>query len=294
MMQDPRDIGWNEYIKRTAQTTAVQSPKGTRYLCPCCGYPTLEERAAYDVCFLCTWEDDGQDDPRADEVWGGPNGDRSLTYARQQFKQYLAQGPGEDAMRSYYSRRQELAQRAAMQAFDRIAHETDPGTLQELWRQVYDNEAIELSPSKRHKGAPPMTAEEFFSNYSPEVEAIALRARSLVLGLLPGATEHVDTGNKVVSYSTGGRMKDMVFYISAHKAHANIGLFGADLPDPNGLIEGTGKRLRHVKLRSLADVDRPALHSLLESALAAHHDGITELQQIQNPNSQIPNPNDPS
>ncbi|MDQ5823579.1 MAG: DUF1801 domain-containing protein [Chloroflexota bacterium] len=242
---------------------------------------------------MCTWEDDGQDDPRADEVWGGPNGDRSLTYARQQFKQYLAQGPGEEVMRSYYTRRQEQAKRVAMETFDRIAQENDPNTLQELWKQVYDNEAIQRSPFEKRKGEPPMTAEEFFSNYSPEIEAIALRARSLVLSLLPGATEHVDTGNKVVSYSTGGRMKGMVFYISAHKAHANIGLFGADLPDPNGLIEGTGKRLRHVKLRSVADVDRSALHTLLESALAAHHDGITQLQQIRNPKSQFPNPNDP-
>ena len=96
-----------------------------------------------------------------------------------------------------------------------------------------------------------------------------------MLSLLPGATEHVDTGNKVVTYTTGGRMKDMVFYISAHKVHANIGLFGVDLPDPSGLIEGTGKRLRHVKLRSLADVDRPAIRALLESALAAHQDGTT-------------------
>ena len=268
-MQDPSDFGWHQYIKRIARDTAVQSPRGTRYLCPCCGYPTLQERAAWEVCFLCSWEDDGQDDPRADEVFGGPNGDRSLTYARQQFKQYLAQGPGEDAMRSYCTRRQEQAKRAAMQAFGRIAHETDADTLEELWQQVYDNEAIELSPFKRRKGEPPMTAEEFFSNYSPEVEAIALRARSLVLSLLPGATEHVDTGNKVVSYSTGGRMKDMVFYISAHKAHANIGLFGVGLPDPAGLVEGTGKRLRHVKLRSLADIDRPALRTLLETALAS-------------------------
>jgi hypothetical protein len=113
-----------------------------------------------------------------------------------------------------------------------------------------------------------MTAEEFFSDYSPKVEAIALRARDLIFSLLPDATEHVDTGNKVVAYGTGGRMKGMVFYISAHKAHANIGLFGADLPDPNGIMEGTGKRLRHVKLRSPEDVDRPALRSLLETAIA--------------------------
>lgn len=42
-----------------------------RFKCPCCGYPTLNERVAYDVCILCNWEVDGQDDDCADEVWGG-------------------------------------------------------------------------------------------------------------------------------------------------------------------------------------------------------------------------------
>lgn len=58
----------------------------SRFKCPCCGYPTLDERAAYDICVLCNWEDDGQDDPNADEVWGGPNAGYSLTEARKNFK----------------------------------------------------------------------------------------------------------------------------------------------------------------------------------------------------------------
>ena len=114
------------------------------------------------------------------------------------------------------------------------------------------------------------TAEEFFANYSPDVRAVAMQARQLVLSVVPDATEHVDTGNKVVVYATGGRMAEMVSYISAHKAHVNIGLRGADLPDPAGLMEGTGKQLRHVKLRTPEDVNNPALRALLETALAKH------------------------
>ncbi|WP_218025583.1 CPCC family cysteine-rich protein [Capsulimonas corticalis] len=41
-----------------------------RYPCPCCGYPTLPRRGWQDICGLCSWHDDGQDDPHADEVWG--------------------------------------------------------------------------------------------------------------------------------------------------------------------------------------------------------------------------------
>ena len=43
------------------------------YACPCCGYATLSEPAGYEICHICFWEDDGQDDPEEKENWGGPN-----------------------------------------------------------------------------------------------------------------------------------------------------------------------------------------------------------------------------
>ena len=57
-----------------------------RDLCPCCGFPTLGRRASFEICALCNWEDDGQDDHNAEEVLGGPNADYSLTEARENFK----------------------------------------------------------------------------------------------------------------------------------------------------------------------------------------------------------------
>jgi hypothetical protein len=59
------------------------------YDCPCCGYPTLTSWGNYDICYLCWWEDDGQDDDDADRVKGGPNSDYSLTEARMNFKKFL-------------------------------------------------------------------------------------------------------------------------------------------------------------------------------------------------------------
>jgi hypothetical protein len=52
------------------------------FTCPCCGYPTIIERGSYEICEICFWEDDTQDDNLADEIWGGPNGKLSLTEAR--------------------------------------------------------------------------------------------------------------------------------------------------------------------------------------------------------------------
>ena len=53
--------------------------------CPACGYLTLEERCSWEICLLCFWEDDGQDDFDADKIFGGPNGEYSLTNYRIKF-----------------------------------------------------------------------------------------------------------------------------------------------------------------------------------------------------------------
>ena len=56
-------------------------------------------------------------------------------------------------------------------------------------------------------------------------------------------------------------------YVNAFKAHVNVGFFrGADLADPEGLLQGSGKFMRHVKLGPERDVDDAALMKLIETA----------------------------
>jgi hypothetical protein len=56
-------------------------------------------------------------------------------------------------------------------------------------------------------------------------------------------------------------------YVDAFSAHANVGFFyGAELDDPAGLLEGAGKRMRHVKLRWGQPVDNAALAELIAAA----------------------------
>ena len=58
-------------------------------------------------------------------------------------------------------------------------------------------------------------------------------------------------------------------YVNAFTAHVNVGFFlGARLADPAGLLEGTGKNMRHVKLRPGAEIDREALAGLIRAAYA--------------------------
>lgn len=58
-------------------------------------------------------------------------------------------------------------------------------------------------------------------------------------------------------------------YVNVFRAHANVGFFyGAELDDSAGLLEGTGKRMRHVKLRPGADLNVAALGALIDAAYA--------------------------
>lgn len=64
-------------------------------------------------------------------------------------------------------------------------------------------------------------------------------------------------------------------YVNAFSAHANVGFFlGAALDDPAGLLEGTGKRMRHVKLHWAQPVNDAALNELI---VAAYRDILVRL-----------------
>ena len=56
-------------------------------------------------------------------------------------------------------------------------------------------------------------------------------------------------------------------YVNVFSEHVNVGFYnGASLDDPLGLLEGTGKRMRHVKLRMGREVDPAALNDLIDAA----------------------------
>ena len=57
--------------------------------CPCCGFATLDERGGFEVCPVCFWEDDGQDNHDADLERSGPNR-LSLTAARRNYLEFGA------------------------------------------------------------------------------------------------------------------------------------------------------------------------------------------------------------
>jgi hypothetical protein len=86
------DIRWFEWYMNQIDSNSVQSAEGQigPFRCPCCGWMTLPARGDYDICPVCFWEDDGQDDHDAATVRGGPNGAISLKDARANYRRFGA------------------------------------------------------------------------------------------------------------------------------------------------------------------------------------------------------------
>ncbi len=92
--------------------------------------------------------------------------------------------------------------------------------------------------------------------------------RALAHEVHPDGVETASRKERSVSWGfEGGKMNSWYAYAMPHKAHVNLGFFhGVDLPDPERLLEGTGKRLRHVKLRDPAAALAPAVRALMIAA----------------------------
>jgi len=82
--------------------------------------------------------------------------------------------------------------------------------------------------------------------------------------------ETVRLGDNAATYGVGPKkMTDGYAYIMPMRGYINLGFYqGAVLKDPGRLLEGTGKGLRHVKVRSLAEANRPPVRALVATALA--------------------------
>ncbi|MCY4583769.1 MAG: DUF1801 domain-containing protein [Chloroflexi bacterium] len=113
------------------------------------------------------------------------------------------------------------------------------------------------------------TFDDLLGRWPEAVHPVAVALRETVFAAHPGACETVRLGYHAATYGVGPRMTDSYAYIMPHARWVNLGLYqGAVLPDPEGLLEGTGARLRHVKVRTVEEAERLALKSVLSEALA--------------------------
>jgi hypothetical protein len=97
-----------------------------------------------------------------------------------------------------------------------------------------------------------------------------LALRSVVLEEAPDAIESIAKGYAVaIGFSfTGKPMKDGFCHIVTYQAHVNLGFNrGAQLPDPNRILAGTGKSIRHITIRNEHELEHPAIRRYLQAAM---------------------------
>ena len=106
------------------------------------------------------------------------------------------------------------------------------------------------------------TTELWLASLQPPLRPIAESLRRLILETDPDLSESIKWGNP--TFERGGK----VCYLAATKAYVSLGFFnGAALTDPEGIIEGTGKKMRHVKVRVLEDIRSELLSSWVRQAV---------------------------
>ena len=101
------------------------------------------------------------------------------------------------------------------------------------------------------------------------VRPVAIALRETVFKVDQNACEVVRRGDRAATYGVGPRkMLDGYVYILPYKRWVNLGFYqGIDLADPKELLEGTGAKMRHVKIRSIDDAKRSEVRALIKAAL---------------------------
>ena len=117
---------------------------------------------------------------------------------------------------------------------------------------------------------PPPELLEFLSGSDPTVRSLALRLRTIVVGEMAPCHEYIFwmRTKVVLLYGSSDRViDDNICFISVFARHVDLAFKrGADLDDPDGILEGAGKGMRHIKVKASADLARAAIRSLLRQS----------------------------
>jgi hypothetical protein len=134
--------------------------------------------------------------------------------------------------------------------------------------------------SKVAKSIRDMPVRELYPDATDEVRAILEELRALVRAQLPDA--HEVFYHQALGYGPNDSYADRILYISAQSGYANLGFFyGAHLADTGHLLEGSGQRMRHVKIRTapLPPDTRLGLSQLVQEAWLDGVESVAQLHQ---------------
>jgi hypothetical protein len=107
--------------------------------------------------------------------------------------------------------------------------------------------------------------DELLAARSPEVRELARDAGTRIMSVVPHATERIRAGWGLIGYNAPAYFA----FVVPGEDSVRIGFeWGAELPDPSGLLEGKGKQVRYFTVRAAKDLDTRALADLLAAAAA--------------------------
>src|SRR5258705_573943 len=101
--------------------------------------------------------------------------------------------------------------------------------------------------------SPPAALKRFLKPYDPEVRALALQLRALVLEEMAPCYENIYDAYSAVAigFGTSDRLRDGIFHIAVYSQHVNLGFNdGATLDDPKGILQDVGNRIRHITIKT--------------------------------------------
>jgi len=116
---------------------------------------------------------------------------------------------------------------------------------------------------------PPRALIKFLKPYDREIRDLALQLRALVLEEMAPCYENIYDAYSAVAigYGTSERLSDGIFHIAVYSKGVNLGFNdGAALADPKGILEGTGNRIRHIKMRKPSDIVRAEVRAYIRRA----------------------------
>lgn len=119
----------------------------------------------------------------------------------------------------------------------------------------------------------------FLSQYNEEVFTNALKLRKVLLKNLPGIIEQIDIPAKMIAYCYGQKYIEMICTIIPSRKGLKLGFYkGVDLPDPDKLLEGTGKISRYIEIKSEQQITSEAIKALLANALTAYKQRVATVK----------------
>ena len=116
---------------------------------------------------------------------------------------------------------------------------------------------------------PPAALKKFLKPYDPHVRRLALDLRALVLSEMAPCYENIYDAYSAVAigYGTSDRLRDGIFHVAVYSHHVNLGFNdGAALPDPKGILQGSGTQIRHISIKGPGDLQRPELRAYIRRA----------------------------